>query len=377
MYRTQISAVVFISAMSLAATALGDTFLVPGDYSTIQAAIDACDMAGDEIVVGPGTYPEAINFLGKAIYLHGSDGSEVTTIDATAVGGSVVTCSSGEGPDTILEGFTITGGTGTDPGNGVFRGGGMYNDASSPTVINCTFNGNQAKSGAGMANFNASSPTVTNCTFSENGAQAFGTGGGMANVNGSNPTVTNCRFSENWAHGHGGGMANFSNSSPTVTNSILWGNVPDQSSGAPMEVNYSIVQGGWGGAGGTGVLDADALFVDADNDDFRLSPDSPCIDAGDNTGLPEGTTTDLDGNPRFVDDPTTPDTGNPDGVHPIVDMGAYEFQPADFCIDDDGDGKVTICHVPPGNPSNAHTISVNVNAVEAHIGHGDECGPCQ
>ncbi|MHC4427504.1 MAG: hypothetical protein ACYS0D_02740 [Planctomycetota bacterium] len=40
--------------------------------------------------------------------------------------------------------------------------------------------------------------------------------------------------------------------------------------------------------------------------------------------MPEGTTTDLDGNPRFVDDPDTVDTGYGDA--PVVDMGAYEFQ---------------------------------------------------
>ena len=39
--------------------------------------------------------------------------------------------------------------------------------------------------------------------------------------------------------------------------------------------------------------------------------------------MPMGSVTDLDGSPRFIDDPMTPDTGN--GTPPIVDMGAYEF----------------------------------------------------
>ncbi|MHC4218549.1 MAG: hypothetical protein ACYSU7_08860, partial [Planctomycetota bacterium] len=56
--------------------------------------------------------------------------------------------------------------------------------------------------------------------------------------------------------------------------------------------------------------------------DDRLSPSSPCIDAGDNTDVPPDVTTDLDGNPRFLDIPETPDTGN--GDPPIVDMGASE-----------------------------------------------------
>lgn len=42
-----------------------------------------------------------------------------------------------------------------------------------------------------------------------------------------------------------------------------------------------------------------------------------------------------------------------------------------------GNNKVTICHVPPGNPSNAHTISVSENALDAHLGHGDYEGPCE
>lgn len=42
-------------------------------------------------------------------------------------------------------------------------------------------------------------------------------------------------------------------------------------------------------------------------------------------------------------------------------------------------GKVKICHYPPGNPNNSNTLSVSVNAVKAHLAHGDtigECGSC-
>jgi hypothetical protein len=41
-----------------------------------------------------------------------------------------------------------------------------------------------------------------------------------------------------------------------------------------------------------------------------------------------------------------------------------------------GAAKVTICHIPPGNPSNAHTITVGASAVPAHLAHGDTLGPC-
>ena len=38
--------------------------------------------------------------------------------------------------------------------------------------------------------------------------------------------------------------------------------------------------------------------------------------------------------------------------------------------------KVTLCHVPPGNPGKAHTITVGEPAVAAHMRHGDYLGPC-
>ncbi len=63
--------------------------------------------------------------------------------------------------------------------------------------------------------------------------------------------------------------------------------------------------------------------------DYRLLPGSPCIDAANNFAVPAGITTDLDGSPRFVDDPDTADCPQAPGTcgdPPVVDMGAYEFQ---------------------------------------------------
>ena len=49
---------------------------------------------------------------------------------------------------------------------------------------------------------------------------------------------------------------------------------------------------------------------------------------------------------------------------------------ADGPCEEGPNGKVTICHVPPGNPDNAHTISVGPNAANAHLAHGDSSVSC-
>jgi hypothetical protein len=38
--------------------------------------------------------------------------------------------------------------------------------------------------------------------------------------------------------------------------------------------------------------------------------------------------------------------------------------------------KTTVCHIPPGNPANEHTICVGNAAVPAHMAHGDFLGSC-
>jgi hypothetical protein len=80
--------------------------------------------------------------------------------------------------------------------------------------------------------------------------------------------------------------------------------------------------------------------------------------------------------------------GNPDNPQTIlVDESAVETHldhgdTLGACPEDGGppddqyEEKVLICHIPPGNPENPQTISVSVNAVPAHLAHGDSEGPC-
>jgi len=309
-------------------------------HAKIQHAIDRAG-DGDVIVVLPGTYNEAIDFKGKAITLRSTRGSGATTINGNGAY-HVVTCTSGEDANTVLEGFTITGGNanGSAPDD---SGGGMLILNSSPTVTDCIFMGNAASDGGAMCNSHAS-PIVTNCLFKDNSASGNGAalfndansptlincvfmgniadanGGALCNRNAA-PRLINCTFSRNGAAA-GGGMANEGNSRPTVANCIFWGDTPDEivslDGTDATTVTYSDIQGGRPGVGN---IDADPLFVDAQWN-LCLQSGSPCVDAGDNsvTGLPE---TDLAHRPRLVDNPDRPDTGS--GTPPLVDMGAIEW----------------------------------------------------
>lgn len=166
-------------------------------FCAIQPAINAASN-NDEVLVAPGTYNEVINLSGKAIHLLSSGGPDETTIDASGLNTSVVTCISGEGPNTILEGFTLTGGNASE-------GGGVRNFGASPTVINCIITGNNASFGGGISNNSGSNPTVMDCLFENN--TASNDGGGIGNINFSTATINNTTFAGNSA-GSGGAIFN-------------------------------------------------------------------------------------------------------------------------------------------------------------------------
>src|SRR5215510_1198444 len=96
------------SMMATASSAGAGVIGVPGDFPTIQSAINAA-LDGDIVVVSPGTYNESLNFLSKVITVRSSGGSNVTTIDATGLNTTVVGLGA-PAPGSVLEGFSITGG---------------------------------------------------------------------------------------------------------------------------------------------------------------------------------------------------------------------------------------------------------------------------
>ena len=134
-------AFVLVAVFLFPATALTHTIQVPADYPTIQAAVNAADH-NDLILVSPGTYVENIIFNGKAVTVRSDvDGDaathdispETTIIDGNQAG-SVITFESEEGSDTVIEGFTITNGTGTSDGYKTHGGGILCRENPFPTL---------------------------------------------------------------------------------------------------------------------------------------------------------------------------------------------------------------------------------------------------
>ncbi|MFC1677795.1 right-handed parallel beta-helix repeat-containing protein [Planctomycetota bacterium] len=355
------------------------TINVPDDVNTIQRAIDA-SIDGDTIIVFAGTYYETIDFDGKEITVQSSDPNnwnivDTTIIDANDANEFVISFDSAEDADSVLKGFTLTGGNLgiycetatpvisncviTGNGDGTNNGGGMYDSNSAPSVTNCFFVENDANFGGGIYDIN-SAPILANCVFYDNSASFDG--GGIYDIN-STMTLTNCTFAKNTAGDDGGAMCNKGASSQAVmANCIFWndtavgdGNEVYKEAGADPNFSYSCIEGSGGssswdsnfGSNDGNNIDSDPNFVNVDNAngpdgifgtfDDGLSLDiieysSPCVDAADGNSAPS---TDIVGRSRIdVDGISNTGIGNPD----YVDMGAYE-SPMIWFVDIDATGS--------------------------------------
>ncbi len=222
-------------------------------------------------------------------------------------------------------------------------GGAVYNfgnygnqSESSSAFTNCTFLGNKADDGGAVYNNGLSGvsfATFTNCIFQNN--EANNDGGAVYNNGGnSSPTFTNCTFQNNQADANGGGVLNNGNgdeSSPTFTNCIFWqnaaisaGNSLFNEGNANPQISYTLLQDAscpTGATCGVGMIyNQDPLFVDPANENLRISPCSPVLNAGNNSA-------DLDGNGsgiQTISEIATDLEGNNRIIENTVDMGAYE-----------------------------------------------------
>ncbi len=206
---------IILSFLFTAGPIFAATIHVPGDQPMIQEGIDA-SVDGDLVLVAPGIYVENINFLGKSITVQSEAGADLTAIDGNQAG-SVVTFSSGETEASVLDGFTITNGTGT-LSELHYCGGGIFSRNSSPTVSNSTISGNFTARGGGIYSSD-SSMTIIGCSIIGNIGSL---GGGFHFMDGS-PSLTGCVISENMA-GEGGGIRISSLSSLSIKDCTITNN---------------------------------------------------------------------------------------------------------------------------------------------------------
>ncbi len=219
------SSVLFCLFVYAAPAATAATLLVPGDFATIQAAIDAA-VDGDTIDVAAGTYLEVIDFLGKDIHVRAISGPDMTTIDAESAD-AVVRFANGEPSTAILEGFTIANGqTGfLAPGNG----GGIAIEGASPTVRgNHIIDNVTPWFGAGIY-VNGGAPTIEDNTIESNGFFCLiadapcGLGAGIY-VEEATVLLVGNRFYSNVAPSQGGAVFTGTNANVTLVNNVIDGN---------------------------------------------------------------------------------------------------------------------------------------------------------
>ncbi len=275
--------------------------LVPEVFETIQGAINAAQ-DGDTVLISPGRYEENLDFNGKIItvasmFLLTNDAAyiEATIIDGGGEG-EVVRFTRQESQFAKLIGLTITNGSSQETG-GIF----CFN--ASPTISNCIIYGNDSEiGGAGMFCYQ-SSPTIKKCTFTDNSTQDGA-----------------------------GGMLCKSASQPTLSNSIFWNNTPeeivfsDDLDANGIRVYFSDITGGENGiitnfngnvTWNEGNINDNPMFFNAQENDYCLRENSPCVDAGDPDYLE-----DLDG--------SRSDIGALNFHHPIPDNDGILHVPDEY-----------------------------------------------
>jgi len=103
------------------------SFSVPGHYPTIGAAINAAYDHGDKVIVSVGTYPGGYDFQGKALTIASENPDDPITVATTIIDCGNVSRAfifqSGEGHDSVVDGFTIINGSGVASTNPPSTGG--------------------------------------------------------------------------------------------------------------------------------------------------------------------------------------------------------------------------------------------------------------
>lgn len=281
-----------------------DTWYSGVDSQGIQDAIDDAN-EGDVIVVYEWTFYESIDFNDVNIMLTSTDPCnwdvvEATIIDANDSDANVVTFDSGQDANSILKGFTITGGK-----NGVY-----CDNSSSPIIRNCIITDNNS---AGIACISGS-PLIINNKISENGGDGIYSSSTIppaikynwiyANNNGIKLTDANSAawiLNNTIIDNNSIGIYRASGTDPNINSCILWGNDGNDLVDC-NNVRYSCVEEGADPNYYNFAINPSFSFADGDSNDFHLSPISPCEDFGD-PNVDRSGDKDIDGHSVEQDNP--------------------------------------------------------------------------
>ena len=239
---------------------------VPGNYPTIQAAINAAASGalpnGVVIDVSPGTYTESlmIDTTNRSFTVRGIGGASVTVIRPQTVGVAILRVLRATGV-IRFEGLTFTGGAGS-AGNG----GGLTIHDASPIIEKCIFDGNSAPQGGGALIIH-SNPQFVDSIFRNN--TATDGGGGVTIGVGSRATfrttqIVNNRSGVSTPTGSGGGV-HVHDSSAIFRGSTITNNQAKFAGGGIMHL------GPFGSGFGTAILVLEDSFVEG-NVATRFSP---------------------------------------------------------------------------------------------------------
>jgi hypothetical protein len=200
-------------------------------YKTIQYALERpATGPGDTLLVAPGVYPENLVLDFCSVTLRSLQGPAATVLDGQGRGSTVVIRHLERGLRPVLEGFTITGGSGTPFGPGS-AGGGVFLHDTNAELIDCIVSGNSALRGGGVAVV-AATATLTKVTLHDN-------------VAGIAPGIRD---------GHGGGLFVYAEAEASVVCGRISGNVAGRGAGifaerAKLFLDTSEVVGNRAGTG--------------------------------------------------------------------------------------------------------------------------------
>ena len=237
-------ALVIASAVSMCllvvapAAPAASTLTVPGQFPTIQAAINAAT-DGDTVLVSPGTYVENINFGTKDITVASTDGASATVIDGGAVSNVVVMAAeAGESP--TLRGFTVRNG---HPASA--DGGGVSTTGGTAVIEDNIITGNFACGAGGGVAAEFSQAVIRRNRIEGNGQSGCsgGPGGGGVFIGGAGSVTLVDNVITGNAHGSvGGGVSLFAAGTPTIARNVISSNSAGGQGGGFWIVNHSDAQ---------------------------------------------------------------------------------------------------------------------------------------